>query len=108
MKKPEFSKLIFCVDTILTISVTIFGCVLMWRTADLSALPTLLSLAFGAYATTTGFYFWKARKENEIKLLKANNIKIERRDITGKTEDEYTENQIDVPYDGTEGTSRYE
>ncbi len=42
MKKPEFSKLIFCVDTILTISVTVFGCVLMWRTADLSALPTLL------------------------------------------------------------------
>ena len=106
MKKFEFSKLIFTVDTLLTVGVTVFGCVLMWRTADLSALPTLLSLAFGAYATTTGFYFWKARKENEIKLLKANGIKVGRKDILGTTADEYT-NQNEAPY-GAEGTDTYE
>ena len=103
MKKIEFSKLIFCIDVVLTVSVTVFGCVLMWRTADLSALPTLLSLAFGAYATTTGFYFWKARKENEIKLLKANHIEIKRQDIISQED----ETQNDVPF-GTEGMNDYE
>ena len=103
MKKIEFSKLIFCVDTILTTTATVYACVLMWRTGDTSALPTLLSLAWGAYATATGFYFWKARKENEIKLLKANKIRVERRDITGQED----ETQNDVPF-GTEGMNDYE
>ena len=103
MKRIEFSKLIFCVDTILTTAATVYSCVLMWRTGDTSALPTLLSLAWGAYATATGFYFWKARKENEIKLLKANHIEIKRQDII-RQEDE---TQNDVPF-GTEGMNDYE
>ena len=103
-KKIEFSKLIFWIETALTAGTTLYACVLMWRTGDTAALPTLLSLAWGAYATATGFYFWKARKENEIKLLKANKIEISRQDITGQAD----EPQNGTPLDGTERIGSYE
>ncbi len=52
----------------------------MWKTNDLSALPTLITVVFGALAVGEGFYYNKAKKENEIKLSKKYNIEMEEKE----------------------------
>ena len=69
-KHMEFSKKLFIAVSVLVLSITVFSCVLMWRTGDLSPLSYLIPAAFAEYATATGFYYNKARHENEIKLRK--------------------------------------
>ena len=81
MKKPEFSKVIFVCVALLTVSVTVFACLLMWRTEDTTALPTLILAVFGEFATGTGLYYWKARAENKIKLKAAWGMKPETADF---------------------------
>lgn len=68
MKKTEFSKKIIIFMTVFTVVITLFSLVLMWKTGDTSPLAYLIPAVFAEYATATGFYYWKARKENEIKL----------------------------------------
>ncbi len=67
-KKIEFSKLIFAGVSIMTISVVIFSCRMIYITGDLSPLAYLIPSVFAELATATGFYYKKAQKENEIKL----------------------------------------
>ena len=66
--RMEFSKKIFYMVTGLTILVTMFSMALMWITRDTSALSVLIPAVFAEFATATGFYYAKAKKENEIKL----------------------------------------
>lgn len=68
MKKREFSKKIIIFMTVFTVIITIYSLILMWKTNDTSPLAYLIPAVFAEYATATGFYYWKARKENEIKL----------------------------------------
>jgi hypothetical protein len=68
--KMEFSKKIFYMVTIFTVVVIIYSMALMWKTGDSSALSYLIPSVFGEMSVATGFYFSKAKKENEIKLLK--------------------------------------
>lgn len=68
--KMEFSKKIFIGVTIGVILVVIFSCVMIWRTGDLSPLSYLIPSVFVELATATGFYYNKAKAENEIKLKK--------------------------------------
>ncbi len=75
--KVEFSKKIFYIITVLTIVIVIYSMALMWYTKDTSALAYLIPAIFTELATSTGFYFWKARKENEIKLEKKYGVKID-------------------------------
>ena len=70
MNKMEFSKKIIIFTSIFTIFVTVFSIVLMWKTNDTSGLAYLIPSVFAELATATGFYYWKARTENKIKLLK--------------------------------------
>ena len=68
--KLEFSKILFiCVSVLVTIVIA-YSMVLMWKTNDTSGLAYLIPAAFAELATATGFYYSKARKENEIKLMK--------------------------------------
>lgn len=64
----EYSKQIFNAVTTLTIAVTVFACILMWRTGDTSGLNVLIPAVYAELATATGFYYYKARAENQIKL----------------------------------------
>ena len=64
----EFSKKIFIAVSIVTIAVVIFSVVMIWRTGDLSPLSYLIPSVFAELATATGFYYSKAKRENEIKL----------------------------------------
>ncbi len=79
--KIEFSKVIYWSSFLLALSVTIYGCVLMWKTNDTSGLAYLIPAAYAEFSAATGFYFWKARKENEIKLKKKFNIDVTKEDI---------------------------
>lgn len=84
-KNIEFSKKIFYMITSLTVIICIYSMFLMWHTQDTSALSYLIPCVFTEMSVATGFYYWKARKENELKLNKkykssTENIKTESED----------------------------
>ena len=89
--KIEFSKLIFWLVFAMTASVTVYAGALMWRTGDTTGLAYLIPACFGEFATATGFYYGKARKENEIKLMKAEGLKVGKEDILEDAPDETIE-----------------
>lgn len=70
MKKFEFSKIIMIVSSLITISISVFALVMIWRTENLEPLIYLIPAAFAELATATGFYYSKAKLENRIKLRK--------------------------------------
>lgn len=85
-KKPEFSKIIFVGVSVLTLAVTIFSCVIIWRTQDTSALAYLIPAAFAELASATGFYYTKAKAENKIKLMRRSGIQPEASDFIDSDE----------------------
>ena len=68
----EFSKKILYVLWISTTIVVFFSFVLMFKFGDLSPLSYIIGGMFTELATSTGFYYWKAKNEN---VLKINNSK---------------------------------
>ena len=69
-KKMEFSKKIFIGVSVAAILVTIFTGIMIWKTNDLSSLMYLIPAVFAELATATGFYYNKAKAENQIKIRK--------------------------------------
>lgn len=69
-KKLEFSKIILVAVSVLTVSVTVFTFLIVWRSGDTSPLSYLIPAVFAELATATGFYYSKAKAENRIKLRK--------------------------------------
>ena len=67
-KKWSFSKILVITIFIITILVTIFSCVAMWYFNNIDALVYLIPSVFAECATMSGFYSYKAKAENEIKL----------------------------------------
>lgn len=67
-KKMEFSKKIFTGVTIGVVFVVLFSCFMIFRTGDLTPLAYLIPSVFVELATATGFYYNKAKAENEIKI----------------------------------------
>lgn len=70
MKKPEFSKMIMAAFGILAIIITAYTMAVVWKTEDLSPLEWLIPAIFAGLTTATGFYYSKAKAENQIKLRK--------------------------------------
>ena len=70
-KTLEFSKIILAVVALTTIAVCVVSFILMWKLQDLSALSYIITGIFAELASATGFYYWKARAENIIKLRAA-------------------------------------
>lgn len=67
-KKKEFSKTILRTVAAATLVIVVFSFALMWKTGDTSPLAYLIPGIFTELSAATGFYFWKAKAENEIKL----------------------------------------
>ncbi|MBR5421008.1 MAG: phage tail tape measure protein [Lachnospiraceae bacterium] len=67
-QKPEFSKVILAVVALATIAIVVASFVLMFKTMDLTPLAYIVPGIFAELASATGFYYWKARAENMIKL----------------------------------------
>lgn len=76
MKKIEFSKLIFLWLAGLATTAAVFTMAATWHTGDLSPLSDLLTMIGSVLAVAVGFYYWKARAENRIKLRKKHGAEI--------------------------------
>ena len=74
-KSVEFSKKIVIGVSIVTVSVTIFSCVMVAITKDTTPLAYLIPAVFVEASAATGFYYDKSKAENKIKLMKENKIK---------------------------------
>ena len=68
MKKREFSKVILTAVSIATALVVVASFVLMFLTRDLSPLSFIITGCFAELASATGFYYWKAKNENMLKI----------------------------------------
>lgn len=69
-KKKEFSKVLWVVAMIHAAVISIFSMISMIVTGDLTPLDSLIPAVFAELAAATGFYFSKAKAENQIKLRK--------------------------------------
>lgn len=67
-RKTETSKILLLSVIILTYAFTLFVCFMVYKTQDLSPLSYLIPAIFGLATTAVGFYSWKARKENLLKI----------------------------------------
>lgn len=87
----EFSKKIFHFDATIALIVLVFSLAIMWKTENIESLPTLIMAVFGALAAGEAFYYNKAKKENEIKLMRENNIEVTKEDIETDDQSFFTE-----------------
>lgn len=74
--KKEFSKILSIIVITLFIIVLFYSMALMWKTNMTDGLMYLIPSVATLASVTTGFYFWKSKMENMIKLSKENNMSI--------------------------------
>lgn len=67
-KRPEFSKVVAVIGILMWLIVNIFGMTMMAMTYDLSPLAYVIGSVDAVVAVVLGFYYWKAKAENQIKL----------------------------------------
>ena len=75
--KKEFSKKIFNIVITLFIIVIFYAMALMWKTNTTDGLMYLIPAVGTLASVTIGFYYWKAKMENIVKLSKENNMSID-------------------------------
>lgn len=75
--KKEFSKKIFNIVITLFIIVIAYSMALMWKTNMTDGLMYLIPSVGTLASVTIGFYYWKAKMENMIKLSKENDMDME-------------------------------
>lgn len=75
--KKEFSKKIFNIVITLFIVVIAYSMALMWKTNMTDGLMYLIPSVGTLASVTIGFYYWKAKMENMIKLSKENDMDME-------------------------------
>lgn len=68
--KPEFSKLVFLLLFGEETALMVYACALMWYTQTTEALQWMFAILGAQVSTGVGFYFWKAKAENVIKISK--------------------------------------
>ena len=75
--KKEFSKKIFDIVITLFIIVIFYAMALMWKTNTTDGLMYLIPAVGTLASVTIGFYYWKAKMENIVKISKENNMPID-------------------------------
>ena len=75
--KKEFSKKIFNIVITLFVIVIFYSMALMWKTDNTEGLMYLIPSVGTLASVTVGFYYWKAKMENLIKLSKEHDMSIE-------------------------------
>lgn len=75
--KKEFSKKIFNIVIALFVIVLFYSMALMWKTDNTEGLMYLIPSVGTLASVTVGFYYWKAKMENLIKLSKEHDMSIE-------------------------------
>ena len=83
----EFSKIIFIINTLLVLCITVWG---MWLftvavfneiMVDFTPVVTLFGVIYAEYGTCTAFYYNKAKAENKLKIKKSMGLKITKEDF---------------------------
>ena len=69
-RKIETSKILLIVSDVMAAAVLIGTVVAVFVLQDATPLAYLIPAVFGLAATSHGFYYWKAKNENMIKLTK--------------------------------------
>lgn len=69
-KKREFSKVLWVAAMIHAATLSLFTMIIIFITGDSTPLEYLIPSVFAELAAATGFYFNKAKAENQIKLRK--------------------------------------
>ena len=64
----EFSKLLLFILLFIFVSTLIFTSVMIFITHDLSPLSVIVPAIEALLSIAVGFYYWKAKAENVIKL----------------------------------------
>ena len=94
-QKMEFSKKIFYIVITLFVIVLGYSMALMWKTGITDGLAYLIPSVGTIAATAIGFYYWKAKAENAIKLSKEYEMSLENfKETTQNFEDFNAENYI--------------
>ena len=75
--KKEFSKKIFNIVITLFIIVLFYSMALMWKVGTTDGLMYLIPAVGTLASVTVGFYYWKAKMENMVKLSKENDMSID-------------------------------
>lgn len=75
--KKEFSKKIFNIVITLFIIVLFYSMALMWKVGTTDGLMYLIPAVGTLASVTVGFYFWKSKMENIIKLSRENNMTLD-------------------------------
>lgn len=71
IKKWEFSKLILVTVFIAAVIFSIIAAYLALKGADIGSYSPIVLAIWAELGTSSGFYYWKAKNENRIKLLKS-------------------------------------
>ena len=69
-RKLEFSKVVAVIGIVMWLIVNIFGMTMMVVTYDLTPLAYVIGSVDAVVTVVLGFYYWKAKAENQIKLKK--------------------------------------
>lgn len=75
--KKEFSKKIFNIVITLFIIVLFYSMALMWKVGTTDGLMYLIPAVSTLASVTVGFYYWKSKMENMIKLSKENKMTLD-------------------------------
>ena len=84
MRKPEFSKIVLSAAVITWLAGAVFGGYIV--NEERSQLGELLTYIGAPAATAFGFYYWKAKCENVIKMTKAQIEKLNQANSSTETE----------------------
>ena len=88
----EFSKKILNIVITLFIIVIFYAMALMWKTETTDGLMYLIPAVGTLASVTVGFYYWKAKMENMVKLSKENDIALEEIKEIESTMDDFNVN----------------
>lgn len=82
-KRFEFSKIMALVAVFMWLLVNFFGMAMVVFTLDTSPLMYVVPSVDAVVAAIIGFYLWKARAENEIKLQRLYGVDVNVKDDGG-------------------------
>ena len=91
-KKMETSKILLYVNYAIVLSVMYFTFKTCIMTGDLTALNTLIQCVFVELGVSTGFYYWKEKNENMLKL--SNNTKVNILDSSNNDDFDYSKGEV--------------
>ena len=92
--KKEFSKKIFNIVITLFIIVLFYSMALMWKVGTTDGLMYLIPAVGTLASVATGFYYWKAKMENMIKLSKENKMTLDEVKTTEASMSDYNVNDM--------------